>query len=163
MALIEIRKVNGHARLGLWKMDETPEALLAQFPHLAQLHVPYKSDSRQREFLAVRALLATMTGDTSLLVDHLPSGKPVVEGYYASISHTRGYAVLMLSQAQPVAVDIEQRSDRVQRIASRFIRRRCSRCGRPRKRSTNSFQKTTCNISRCACCNGSRKSCSWKT
>ena len=46
--------------------------------------------------------------------------KPFLNGYELNISHTRGYAVLMLSEKERVAVDIEQRSDRVKRIASRL-------------------------------------------
>jgi len=39
-----------------------------------------------------------------------------------SISHTIGWAVVVLSRNTPVAVDIEYRSDRVTRITDRFIR-----------------------------------------
>ena len=122
MPLSEIRQVSAHARLGLWRMDERPGELLALFPHLRQLPMPYKHEGRQREFLSVRALLSVMTGDESLVIGHEPSGKPTLPGWHISISHTKGYAALILSPAEPVAVDIEQRSDRVGRIADRFIR-----------------------------------------
>ena len=122
MPLNEIRQVSAHARLGLWRMDEQPEALLALFPHLCHLPMPYTNEGRQREFLSVRALSSVMTGDNSLIIGHEPSGKPTLPGWNISISHTKGYAALILSQTEPVAVDIEQRSDRVGRIASRFIR-----------------------------------------
>lgn len=41
---------------------------------------------------------------------------------HISISHTKGYAALILSDAEEVGIDIEYLSDRVERIAPRFIR-----------------------------------------
>lgn len=103
-------------------MDERPSELVALFPHLRLLPMPYTNEGRQREFLSVRALLSVMTGDESLVIDHEPNGKPTLPHWHISISHTKGYAALILSKAEPVAVDIEQRSDRVVRLANRFIR-----------------------------------------
>ena len=133
MALIYIKEVTDGARLGLWHMDEEPEQLLDRYPHLRRLEIPYKNATRQREFLCVRALLHEMTGDDTLQIDHEESGRPVVNGWLVSISHTRGYAVLMLAPSsllpppstlhpQAVGVDIEYRSDRIAKIASHFIR-----------------------------------------
>ena len=104
MALIEIRNLSGHTRLGLWRMDE-----------------PFDGTPRQWERRAVEMLIETMTGK-QLVVDHEPSGKPVLEGWHVSISHTRGFAAVVLSDCEEVAVDIEYQSDRVGRIAERFIR-----------------------------------------
>lgn len=134
MALIYIKDVGEGARLGLWRMDEEPGELLLRHPHLRRLDMPYKNVGRQREYLCVRALLKEMTADESLRIDHTQSGRPVVEGWAVSISHTRGYAALMLarergctadmgrSPRQALGVDIEYRSDRIARIASHFIR-----------------------------------------
>lgn len=146
MALIYIKDVSDGVRIGLWRMDEEPEELLNRYPHLRRLEMPFKSVGRQREFLSVRALLMEMTGDDSLVISHEDNGRPVLPGWQLSISHTKGYAVLMLSQAiaagrhgslslrqssvgeapclcpQSVGVDIEYRSDRIKKIASHFIR-----------------------------------------
>ena len=74
-------------------------------------------------------LTAMMDGDTSFTIGHEPDGKPFVvvrdkpqSRWNISISHTRGYAVVLLSDDSCVGVDIEYRSDRVLRIAKRFIR-----------------------------------------
>ena len=122
MALIYIKDVGEGVRIGLWRMDEEPELLLDRYPHLRRLSCPYKNVGRQKEFLCVRALLMEMTGDEALCIGHEESGRPVVEGWQVSISHTRGYAVLMLSRTKAVGVDIEYRSDRIAKIASHFIR-----------------------------------------
>ena len=126
MPLLEIRQLSLRTRLGLWRMDE-----------------PMEGTPRQRERLAEQLLLdAMMDGDTSFTIGHEPSGKPFLTSYLSprtshlspqtshlasytsnlSISHTRGYVVLLLSDDSGVGVDIEYRSNRVERIASRFIR-----------------------------------------
>lgn len=45
-----------------------------------------------------------------------------MEGWNISISHTKGWAVLILSQTRKVAIDIEYYSDRVSKIVSKFVR-----------------------------------------
>lgn len=126
MPLLEIRQLSPRTRLGLWRMDE-----------------PMEGTPRQRERLAEQLLLdAMMDGDTSFTIGHEPSGKPFLTSHLSprtshlspqtshlasytsnlSISHTRGYVVLLLSDDSGVGVDIEYRSNRVERIASRFIR-----------------------------------------
>ena len=123
MPLIEVRQLSPSTRLGLWKMTETSAELLRQLPEYQdEVCARYRAEGRRMEFLSVRALLRIMTGDASLRIGHEPSGKPVLPSWFVSISHTRGYAALMLSEEEQVALDIEQRSERVRRIASRFIR-----------------------------------------
>ncbi len=158
MPLLNITEVCEGVRLGLWRMEEEPEELLSGFPHLRLLEMPYKYPARQKEFLCVRALLLAMTGDPTLRIEHTESGRPVLAGdckspgkdgtdgegktltteqrWQVSISHTKGYAALMLSKEEGaeldeqdslqrhvvVGVDIEYRSDRVAKIASHYIR-----------------------------------------
>ena len=126
MPLIDIKRLTPSTQLGLWRMDEHPHELVQRYPALQELAAEvsrrFRSLVRQQERLCVHALLQEMTGSEELIINHAPSGKPMLEGYQISISHTRGYAALMLSTEEQVAVDIEQRSDRVQRIAKRFLR-----------------------------------------
>ncbi len=104
MAVVNIREVYPGVSLGLWQMDETVEQLFGQYPHLqayrSQLEEKYKSD-----------------------ITHNEAGKPLFRGYHISVSHTKGYAALILSKNQEVAVDIEYFNDRVERIASKFLRK----------------------------------------
>ena len=122
MPLIKISCVTDETRMGLWQITETPDEMLRLYPHLHGLQMTYQSVRRRMEVLCTRALLYEMTHDATLPIGHSSNGKPIVEGWHISISHTRGYAVLLLSRKENVAVDIEYRSDRVGRIASRFIR-----------------------------------------
>lgn len=136
MAVVNIREVYPGVSLGLWQMDESPEQLFDLYPHLlpyrSSLDDKYKNDGRKLEFLAIRALMYEMlrvNGASKGLLSHAGDfthngqGKPLFRGYHVSISHTRGYAALILSKKSEVAVDIEYMSDRVERIASKFLRK----------------------------------------
>ena len=136
MAVVNIREVYPGVSLGLWQMDEEVEQLFEQYPHLlpyrSSLDDKYKNDGRKLEFLAIRALMYEMlrvNGASKGLLSHAGDfthngqGKPLFRGYHVSISHTKGYAALILSKKSEVAVDIEYMSDRVERIASKFLRK----------------------------------------
>lgn len=136
MALINIREVYPGVHLGLWQMDESVKELLERFPWMkryeAELGKRFKSEARQKEFLVVRALLHEMLGVMGCSVQeigrigeigHDSNGKPLLKGFHISVSHTQGFAALMLSKGREVGVDIEYYSDRVERIASKFLRK----------------------------------------
>lgn len=136
MAVVNIREVYPGVSLGLWQMDESPEQLFDLYPHLlpyrSSLDDKYKNDGRKLEFLAIRALMYEMlrvNGASKGLLSHAGDfthngqGKPLFRGYHVSISHTKGYAALIWSKKSEVAVDIEYMSDRVERIASKFLRK----------------------------------------
>ena len=136
MAVVNILEVYPGVSLVLWQMDETPEQLFDLYPHLlpyrSSLDDKYKNDGRKLEFLAIRALMYEMlrvNGASKGLLSHAGvfthngQGKPLFRGYHVSISHTKGYAALILSKKSEVAVDIEYMSDRVERIASKFLRK----------------------------------------
>ena len=136
MAVVNIREVYPEVCLGLWQMDETVEQLLDQYPFLqayrSSMDEKYKNDGRKLEFLAIRALMYEMLkangASKGLLshagdISHNEAGKPLFRGYHISITHTKGYAALILSKTKEVAVDIEYFNDRVERIASKFLRK----------------------------------------
>ena len=112
-------------RIGLWKMTESEEELYAGVPELIRYrHVVcnMKSSARRLEFLCVRSLLMDMMGGMHEII-HNSDGKPYLEcGKNISISHTRGYVAVILSDNSDVAIDIEYMDERVCRIADRFLR-----------------------------------------
>lgn len=57
------------------------------------------------------------------MICHAVSGQPLLRGYHVGVTHTKGYAALMLSKSCDVACDIEHFSDRVERIKSKFLRK----------------------------------------
>lgn len=136
MALVNIREVYPGVSLGLWQMDETVEELCCLYPWLAAylpvLDKQYKNEGRKKEFLSVRVLLhemLLMAGCAEVQiakmgeVQHNEAGKPLLKGYHISISHTKGFAALIISKNKEVAVDIEYFGDRVKRIAPKFLRK----------------------------------------
>lgn len=125
MALLKIDNLRSGAILGIWRIEETVSEMLSMMPSLGKLqHVldSYSRDARRLEVLSVHALIYVMTGDESLVVGHNEDGHPLLEGWHVSISHTRGYAAVLLSRQDEVAVDVEYVSNRVAKIADRFIR-----------------------------------------
>lgn len=122
MPLISIETIASGAQLGLWHIEESVDELLNRYPSLLSEVSSYRSDARKLEKLAVYSLLFMMTGDTTLRISHNEAGKPFVNGWNISISHTKGYAAVILSKDKNVAIDIEHISPRVCKIADRFVR-----------------------------------------
>ncbi len=81
----------------------------------------YKSDKRLCEVLAVRLLIQEMLG-TDVDLWHEDNGCPhLSNGMNIGISHTIGYAAVIISKEYRVSVDIEHISNRVSRITEKFL------------------------------------------
>ena len=120
MALVSIEEISSLTYLGLWQIEERVEQLSSEVPQAELLTAPYKNDARKLEKLATHRLLHEMTGDKALLIGHNAAGKPLLDDYQISLSHTKGYVALLLSQTKEVGVDIERANDRVQKVAGRI-------------------------------------------
>lgn len=119
MPLIRDEFVAPGVRLAVWRITEHVDDFAA--PAHVDLWA-MQSEARKLEVLAVYAMLRHMTGRADLLISHDEAGRPLVPGWTLSISHTKGWAALILSGTRAVAVDIEYMSDRVERVAHRFLR-----------------------------------------
>ncbi len=112
-------------KVGIWEMSESEEELYAENPALLQFQEQVsgiKSPVRRLEYLSVRHIMFNVLGEIQE-VYHNSDGKPYLqEGPNISISHTKGYAAVVLSENLNVALDMEYRSERVCRIAPRFLR-----------------------------------------
>ena len=116
----------GNLTVGVWKVDETVGQLRSMFHQFSIYEsglARFTSESRQREWLAVRVLLKELCGEEKK-IGYLPSGKPYLEdgSMRVSFSHTKGYVAVAVHPFAEVGVDIEQYGTRVQKVASRFIR-----------------------------------------
>lgn len=119
MPLIRKQRIDENSWLAVWQMSES----LEQLPVSSHVDLnDFPSLRRKREKLTEYLLLKELTGDESLVIRHNEDGAPFLDGYFISISHTEGWAAMMLSKSHRVGVDIEYVSDRVNRVASRFIR-----------------------------------------
>ena len=80
------------------------------------------TENRKREWLSIRVLLKELTGiEKEILYNSL--GKPYLSdnSYHISISHTKGYAALIINKENEVAIDIEKISSKVENVRNRFI------------------------------------------
>ncbi len=119
------RDIQG-VRCAVWHVTESVYELLSLMPYGDVLwqksQKRFKSDSRRLEWIAVRALLHTMGEDATHII-YADNGAPLLEnsGKYISISHTKCYVCVALSDTERIGVDIEWITDRVERVRSRFV------------------------------------------
>ena len=113
------------AIFGIWHVTEPFEwfrsRLTSPYPYNEELQ-KFKSDSRKLEYVATRVLLCELYGcETS--IGHHDSGKPFLPeaNTFITISHTQGYIAIGICPSAEIGIDIEYRSDRVQRIKNRFL------------------------------------------
>ena len=110
---------------GIWKIEERWEELLALSAR-ADSYLPtlnkYRSTGRKAEWLAVRLLLKELTGRETDIA-YRPNGSPCLSDLpcHIAISHTKGYAAVLLHPDRPVGIDIEYRSERIRRVKSYFL------------------------------------------
>lgn len=111
--------------LGMWNITESVDDFLLRCGNAAVLEIiiaGYTSEQRRREVLAVRMLLDEMIG-TNVDLLHDESGCPYLSnGMNIGISHTKGFASVIVSPGRKVAVDVEYMSDRVRKVAARMLR-----------------------------------------
>ena len=112
---------------GIWEVTENLEELQQLLPDQGAIYTSeldtFRSASRKIEWLAVRVLLYTLTG-TIASIRYQPNGKPCfADGKaFLSISHTKGYVSVIVSQTHEVGIDIETVSERVHKVAHKFVR-----------------------------------------
>jgi phosphopantetheinyl transferase len=114
------------ATIGIWKIEENVEDLLSFF---SEKQSEYRTEisrfqypKRKLEFLAVRLLLKEFTGNENGICynsNRIPS--LVDDKFKISISHTDGYASVIMHPSANVGVDIEQKRDKIVRLKHKFL------------------------------------------
>lgn len=113
-------------QIGIWKIEESEKELLSLLPHpdkyLKQIQ-SFKASHRRIEWLSIRVLLLKML-NIEKNICYYKSGEPYLEdaSFHISIAHTKEYVTLILSKKYNVGIDIEQYSDRIEKVTSFFIR-----------------------------------------
>lgn len=119
MAIHLLRETTDY-RLGIWKIEEDEARLL----ELSRLTVApqHLHSMRRQEHLAVRAMAAKMAVPPTNIA-YMPSGKPYLVGtdLSISISHTKGFVGVLLSNHQHIGLDLEHQSERVKKIRHKFM------------------------------------------
>lgn len=111
--------------VGVKAIAESSEALLSQL-NRKELYFPFiekMPEHRKQEWLSVRTLLKEMLSGEEKEIKYYPSGKPYLadHSYYISISHTKGYVAVIINESEPVAIDVESISPRIEKIQERFL------------------------------------------
>ena len=120
MPLLFTKALGQDASLGLWKIDASLN-VEDVCPAKIQQKVKTFCKKRKNETAATYALLSALLGENDLIIHHDENGKPLIKGYNISISHTNGYAAILLSRSHNVAIDIEYTSNRVFKVAKVFL------------------------------------------
>ena len=113
--------------IGIWEMTEETAELereVLQFlsPKEKEKYNTFKSDTRRKEWLAIRLLLKKMRGRFGYTpIYYGPTCKPFVEDEFIGISHSRDFAAIIKSQKGKVAIDIERISAKPVKISSKFV------------------------------------------
>jgi phosphopantetheinyl transferase len=120
------KEIGGQTRLGVWRIDETKEALRAEVDLNSAEEVQYesfKSEQRKKQWLSYRILLKIMLSPEPLFLEYDAYGKPRLRnsGLFLSISHSGDYSAVITSKTYPVGIDIERLKDRIHRIREKFL------------------------------------------
>lgn len=109
-------------RCGIWKMDEN-EVQLRELLEKNEIPTPFTNPKKRIEFLSVRVLAMKMGIDPTS-IDYQASGKPYLKNSDTSISisHTKGYAAIVLCLMETIGTDIEQKTERILKIRHKFMR-----------------------------------------
>lgn len=122
--MLYLKKDIASSMLGIWRIDEPQNVLLGQLDNREWIKdiLLIKSEPKRLEKLAARVLLKDLLGEEKHIC-YLESGKPYLEddSYKISISHTKSYVAIILDKEHPVGIDIEQITDKVERVISRFV------------------------------------------
>lgn len=127
MALIEIKELKLGNFLGIWKIEEEEDELKEQLM-LDESELEFLDSvtfpGRRRQWLASRVLIRKMVNPPGqILMDWNHLGQPVVLNYdfNVSISHCNEMAVALVGD-RVSGIDVEKMSDKVNRIAPKFVR-----------------------------------------
>lgn len=111
----------------IWRIDETVEEMLDMFPpQIAESYKveldKFKHSKRKLEFLCARHLLR-MAVDEDHTVLYEKSGRPYLStsSREMNISHTKDYVAIAMHKDKRVALDIETRGVKVERVMHKFL------------------------------------------
>lgn len=120
---LHVRYNIGGVEVAVWKITEMAHELSSLVACDVAGEVPVSlCEARRKEMLAVRALLALVCGsDARILYD--ADCKPRLAGCegYISVSHTRGYALLVYSRTEQVGADIELLQRNIENVAVKVV------------------------------------------
>lgn len=119
------QEINGIGLFSVWKLTEAEKELLAMRnlskEELSQLS-KLKNPKRRIEFLASRILLQQLLNQ-NIEIKYLSNGKPILisPDYYFSLSHSKDFVAVIISQHKEVGIDIEQMRSNMETLKEKFL------------------------------------------
>jgi len=125
MPLVKHIHINDSCQLGLWKVIEELDDLLkdVSLSNAEQDKMNgFGSLSRKKEYVVTRILLQKLLGE-GVFIENNEHGKPslINSRFDISISHSKGYVGVLVGRDHDLALDIEYLSDRVFKVAKKFL------------------------------------------
>jgi phosphopantetheinyl transferase len=114
------QEIDHNTKLGIWKIEEDETFFLSKVEAQREVSHPHK----RLQHLAGRFLLKYLFPDfPTELIRIADTKKPFLEdeAYHFSISHCGDYAAVIASQTKRVGIDIEIPTEKVLRIAKKFL------------------------------------------
>lgn len=121
------QNINSDTAIGLWKITESPAELEAQLQlkaHEINILKNLGKDKRNLQWLATRVLLRKMLNTNQYIDCQLDeNGKPflVNHPHHISLSHSYGYAAVMVSKTRKVGIDVEIIKSKIERVQNKFL------------------------------------------
>lgn len=111
-------------KITIWEITEDTEDLY-QLANLKSNELlicrQFKSESRTKEFLTVRALLRLIYPNENLFIEYNKDGKPLLRNRSISISHSKNYVAVLTGDFEAGGIDIEIMNDRIFLLAEKFL------------------------------------------
>lgn len=111
-------------RLLVWRVDETTDTLRKFLPAKisSDLEIEFPHPQRFRQKLVVTLLINKLGLAAEPELSYLPGGKPSPKNFdgHISISHSKRHVGILYHPHQSCGLDLEEPTDRLQRIAERF-------------------------------------------
>lgn len=120
MPLFYQQNINDTTRLAIWKIEETEEYFSGTVPVQREITHAHK----RLQHLVGRYLLRFLFPDFPYHeIEIATTRKPFLpnEQYHFSISHCGDYAAAIVSKTNRVGVDVEMATERVMKIAKKFL------------------------------------------
>ena len=119
--------INPDTSIALWKITESAADLEGQLQlkeHELKILKSLGKEKRNLHWLATRVLLRKLIKTNEYIdfrVDE--NGKPFLANHphHISLSHSNGYAAVMVSKTRKVGIDIEVIKTKIERVQSKFL------------------------------------------
>jgi phosphopantetheinyl transferase len=114
------QNINETRHLAIWSITEP----VSFFETDVKLAVDIQNEERKIQHLAVRLLFKLMMPEADLNNMVMgDNGKPYLQGvpFHFSFSHCKGYAVVAVSDTDPIGIDIEIIHPRILKVAHKFL------------------------------------------